>query len=296
MTVHAEPLTSTDTAGPKEFFFEDFRVGDIFTGGHRLVSEADLNTSVELSGDHHPVHTDNLAAQAHGFRGKVLHGPYGQAAFLGWLYESGLSRRATVMLDMNWQFLAEIVPGDEISFRMTITSRQRSSSRSKGSLGRDIEVLNAVGETVQRGSSTVLVEARTDGDGENLVPWAYCTPAWAERLAVQLKSNDTFRRATATWDGAIGLASDGGEVVLRVYRGEVIHAGTRVPNGPTFTLIAADRTWTELLTAETNEFMVRAMKGQFEVHGNAYEYVRLTKSVMSIVESARELIKETNQC
>lgn len=296
MTVHAEPLSSTDAVDREEFYFEDFAVGDIFTGGHRQVTEADLNASTGLSGDHHPVHTDHDAAQAHGFRGKVLHGPYGQATFLGWLHESGLSRYATVMLDMNWQFLAEIIPGDEISFRMTITSRKRSSSKTKGSLGRAVEVLNAAGETVQRGSSTVLVEARTDGAGEDLVPWAYCTTDWAERLAEKLKSNETFRRATATWDGAIGLASDGGEVVLRIYRGQIIHTGTRVPNGPTFTFSATDNTWTQMLTAETNEFMIRAMKGQFEVHGNAYEYVRLTKTMMSIVESARDLIKEATKC
>ena len=297
MTVDTDPAAPPQSAtAAREFYFEDFSVGDVFTGGHRTVTEADLSTMAQLSGDYHPLHTDDDAAQKFGFKAKVLHGPYGQAAFLGWLFESGLSRHVIAMLDMNWTFLQELTPGDEISFRMTIISKSRSRSNTKGTLGRDIEVTNDAGEVIQRGTSTVLVEARTDGEGEDLVPWAYCTVPWAERLAELLAGNPTFTQATATWDGAIGLASDRSEVILRVYRGQIIHVGTRVPHGPTFTFKANDQTWTQMLGAATNEYMVRAMKGQFDVGGNAYEDVRLTKTVMSIIESARQLIKEDNPC
>lgn len=297
MKAQAEPQTTReDSTDANSMYFEDFEVGQVFTGGRRTVTEADLITMTQLSGDYQPVHTDDDAARDHGFSGKVLHGPYGQAAFLGWLFQTGLSQHAIVMLDMQWEYLKVLSPGDEISFRMTITSKSRSSSKTKGALGRDIEMLNGEGEIVQRGTSKVLVQARTDGSGEDLVPWSYSTVAWGERLAEALKHNETFNRATATWDGAIGLASDQGEVVLRIYRGKVIHVATRVPHGPTFTFVAADKTWTQMLGANTNEFMIRAMKGEFSVRGNAYEYVRLTKTVMSIIESARTLIKEETPC
>lgn len=269
MQVQADPRpTESGLSTASDMYFEDFAVGDVFTGGHRVVTEEELKT--------------------------VLHGPFGQAAVLGWLNQSGLSQHATAMLDMNWKYLKGVRPGDAISFRMTITSKSRSVSEKQGVLGRDIEIVNGNDEVIQRGTSKVLVQARGTGSGEDLVPWAYCTVAWGERLAAALEHNETFRKATATWDGAIGLASDQHHVVLRVYCGKVIDVARRVPHGPTFTFTAGDRTWAEMLKADTNEYMVRAMKGQFTVHGNAYEYVRLTKTVMSIIESARTLIKEEN--
>jgi acyl dehydratase/putative sterol carrier protein len=277
---------------PSAPFFEDFAVGQRFISPGRVVTQQDLAKFVEVSGDKHPIHCDPAFANTAGYDGAVLHGPFGQAAFLGWHYEAGLSEQVEAMLDSQWTYLKAIVPGDEIRFEMTITRTRRTSSGRHGVLGRHIEVTNQHGEVVQRGSTAALV--RTRGDGKDQFPEAraYCTPEWGRLLSQRLQEDGVFTSSTATWDGALGLASDDGEVVLRVYQGAILSAGSRVPNGATFTLKASDKTWTDLLCGPTNDFMKRAMLGEFSVQGSAYEYLRLTKAVVALVECARSLAKE----
>lgn len=281
-----------DSLPPTPTFFEDFVVGQHFMSPGRVVTGADLKMFSQVSGDKHPLHCDPEFARTAGFQGAVMHGPFGQAAFLGWHYEAGMSEQVQAMLDSQWTYLKEIVPGDEIRFAMTITRTRRTSSGRHGVVGRHVEVTNQHGEVVQRGSTAALVRARGDGEGESLGARAYCTPEWGRLLSLRLQEDKVFTSSTATWDGAIGLASDDGEVALRVYQGSILSAGSRVPNGATFTLKASDKTWTDLLCGPTNDYMKRAMLGEFSVQGSAYEYLRLTKAVVALVECARTLAKE----
>ncbi|MGH3518973.1 MAG: hypothetical protein ACRDQ7_16435, partial [Haloechinothrix sp.] len=82
------------------------------------------------------------------------------------------------------------------------------------------------------------------------------------------------------------------EVHLRVYRGRVIEVTRRAPLGATFTLGASELVWTELITGPRNDFMQRAMRGQFEVQGSGYEYLRLTKVLSVICDNARALAQQ----
>lgn len=113
------------------------------------------------------------------------------------------------------------------------------------------------------------------------------TRAWAERIAARLNDDEAFRSATATWDGTIGVAGERDETQFRIYRGRVLEAGVRAPNGPTFTVMASDRTWAELVSGSENDFMRRAMQGAFSVRGAAYEYLRLTRAINLMVDAAR---------
>jgi acyl dehydratase/putative sterol carrier protein len=277
---------------PAPTFFEDFVVGQRFSSSGRVITDADLEMFSQVSGDKHPLHCDPEFARTAGFQGAVLHGPFGQAAFLGWHYEAGMSDQVQAMLDSQWTYLKEIVPGDEIRFEMTITRTRRTSSGRHGVVGRHVEVTNQHGEVVQRGSTAALVRTRGSGNDESLGARAYCTPEWGRLLSERLQKDEVFTSSTATWDGALGLASDDGEVVLRIYQGSILSAGPRVPNGATFTLKASDQTWTDLLCGPTNDYMKRAMRGEFSVQGSAYEYLRLTKTVVALVECARSLAME----
>ena len=72
----------------------------------------------------------------------------------------------------------------------------------------------------------------------------------------------------------------------------MLDVGVRPPNGPDFALVADELVWTALFTAESDEFMQRAMQGQFAVRGSAYEYLRLTKALAVTIEAARVLFHE----
>jgi acyl dehydratase len=279
----------TDEA-PTILDFEDFRLGQKFSGGGRLVSEDDVAAFAALSGDRHPLHTDAAYATEQGFRQAIVHGPFGLASFFGWFFELNVARRAIVaMLDTNWRYLAPIHVGDRLSCEMTITKCQRLSSRDRGVVGRHVRVLNQHGVVVQEGTTSLLVRARSTAQcpAQELL-----TRGWATGLADRLNADERFRSATATWDGAIALAGDREEAQFRIYRGKVIEAGVRAPNGPTFTLVASDLTWSELISGPRNDFMQRAMQGAFSVRGAAYEYLRLTRALDIVVDVARTHFQE----
>lgn len=273
--------------------FEDFRLGMHFTGPVRAVTQEDLDAFASVSGDKHPLHTDPGYAHSQGFQRPLIHGPFGLAGFFGWLYGRGIGRDAIVaLLDTRWRYLAPIYVGDQLRYEMTITRCQRTSGGSRGVVGRHVRVLNQDGVEVQEGSTNVLLRASgTSSD----VSQELMTGAWAKRLADRLNGDERFRSATATWDGTIGLAGDSEETQLRVYRGKVLEAGVRTPAGPTFTVAASDLAWAQLVSAESNDFMRRAMRGTFSVKGAAYEYLRLTKAIEIVIDAMRAEFHEGAQ-
>ncbi len=271
-------------------FFEDFRPGDRFTGGPRAVTAADLAHMVAASGDHHPLHTDPAYARAAGYAQPLLHGPFGIAAFLGWFTSSGIAADTVLaMLDSNWRYLGPVMVGDDLHFEMTITRCRRSGKGDRGVVGRHVRIHNAAGVLVQEGRSAMLVRARGAAPDPSR---EFFTPAWARAVAERMAADPAFQAATATWDGAFALACGDDEVAFRIYKGQVLDAGTRLPNGPAFTLVADELVWTGLFTAGSDEFMQRAMQGQFAVRGSAYEYLRLTKALTATMAAARALLRE----
>src|SRR5262245_40594074 len=102
--------------------FEDFRLGQRFSGGDRLITADDLAAFTSISGDRNPLHTDASHAAAQGFAKPLLQGPFGLAVFFGWFYEQGLARMSIVgLLDTDWRYLAPLYVGDRLRFEMTIT-------------------------------------------------------------------------------------------------------------------------------------------------------------------------------
>ncbi|WP_243770054.1 MaoC/PaaZ C-terminal domain-containing protein [Amycolatopsis acidicola] len=265
-------------------FFEEFQVGQRFTSATREVGERDLAAFTELSGDRHPLHTEGGGR----FAAPVLHGPFGLAVFLGLFHELGIMTDSVLaLLDTRWRYRAPILVGDTLHFELTITRCHRTSAGDEGVVNRHVKLLNQDGVTVQEGTTAVLVRARDSGPDP--AGRAFGTVAWGEAVVERLGAE--FAAATATWDGTIGLRSGDHEVHLRIYRGRVLEVTRRTPLGATFVLGADELTWTELITGEHNDFMRRAMRGEFEVSGSGYEYLRLTKALALLVDAAREVAR-----
>ncbi|MEO8751383.1 MAG: MaoC/PaaZ C-terminal domain-containing protein [Casimicrobiaceae bacterium] len=265
--------------------FEDFRLGQRFAGGERVVTADDVAAFTSLSGDRHPLHTDPAYAVAQGFDRTLVQGPFALAGFFGWWFALGLAPKSLIaLLDTNWRYLAPIHVGDRLRYEMTITRCHRASAGGRGIVGRAMRVFNQEGVLTQEGSTSVLVRTR---GAEAFIGQELMTRAWAERIGARLNDDTAFRSATATWDGTIGIADERDEVEFRVYRGKVLEAGVRSPNGPTFTVLASDRTWAELVSAPANDFMRQAMQGAFSVRGAAYEYLRFMRAFGLVVDAAR---------
>ncbi|RRO16973.1 hypothetical protein EIL87_11880 [Saccharopolyspora rhizosphaerae] len=262
--------------------FEDFRVGQHHKSGPREVTERDLAAFTEVAGSRDVLRTDSRPDQA-------LPGPFGLAAFTGILHELAEDEAVVALLDTHWHYLAPIRVGDTVRFEMTTTRCRRTAEGDRGVVNRHVALLNQRDELVQEGTAAVLVRARdTDGTSDS-ASHAFGTVGWATALAERLGDDERFTSATSSWDGTIGLRCGEDEVHLRLYRGQVIDVARRSPLGATFSLGAGELVWTELITGPSNDLVHRAMRGQFEVSGNGYEYLRLTKVLHLIVDNARAL-------
>lgn len=110
---------------------------------------------------------------------------------------------------------------------------------------------------------------------------------WGRQLVPYLEKSGQFATAISSYDGAIGIAGGSDEVHFRLYKGRILEVTRRTIHGADFTLEADDRTWMDLILGDGNDFMERAMKGQFRTRGSGYEYLRMTKALVCIVDAAR---------
>ncbi|PXW27767.1 UNVERIFIED_CONTAM: hypothetical protein DES50_11363 [Williamsia faeni] len=120
----------------------------------------------------------------------------------------------------------------------------------------------------------------------------FCTVDWGQMLARRLGSDSAFTSSLSTWDGTIGLRCGERELHIRIYRGRIIDVTRRVPHGATFTFVASPRLWTELAFDTDDNFMRRAISGEFSSTGDGYEYLRLTKPLNILMGHVRHIARE----
>jgi acyl dehydratase len=80
----------------------------------RRVEAADIRRFTEISGDRNPLHYDERAARASRFGEIVVQGGV-TSAILNAVVAERLPGPGTVFLNVNWDFLAPVRPGDEIT-------------------------------------------------------------------------------------------------------------------------------------------------------------------------------------
>lgn len=141
------------------YYFEDFKVGQVFESGGRTITETDLTFFSMLSGDWNPVHADAEFAKTTRFGERVVHGALGIAVSTGMLHELGIFHDSVIaMLGFrNWNFLKPLLVNNTIRLRLTITDVSPGKSGNSGKVGRRFELLNENNDVVQEGESDVLV-------------------------------------------------------------------------------------------------------------------------------------------
>jgi acyl dehydratase len=148
-------------------FYEDFSVGQIFDSPGRTVTDTDLSTFCMLSGDWHPLHSNEEYARKTQFGRRVVGGVFGIALVTGAMCRWGIFDDSVIaMLSIDgWRFLKPIFVGDTLSVRMTVLGKRLSKSGSTGIIDRGFAVLNQNGESVQEGRSDALIKLRRDAPG-----------------------------------------------------------------------------------------------------------------------------------
>lgn len=143
-------------------YFEDVEVGATFAVGRRIVTESDLQQFAAISGDHHPIHTDDDFARKTPFGRRIAHGPFGIAIAIGLFGEiEEFQASSLAMVDVrDWSFRAPIYIGDELSLRFTVVGKRLTRS-GKGIVDRQLVLLKSDGTVAQEGFSGLLIATRS---------------------------------------------------------------------------------------------------------------------------------------
>lgn len=154
---------SASARGMPALYFEDVVIGREFLSGTRLVSETDLVAFAEISGDHHPIHTDAEFARSTAFGQRILHGPFGVAVALGLFTQfSEFTQAAIAVTDIReWRFRAPVLIGDELTLRMRIEGKRLVRAGGRGIVERRMELINQHGKVVQDGVMGLMMSCRT---------------------------------------------------------------------------------------------------------------------------------------
>lgn len=142
-------------------YYEDFEIGMKFDSPDRTITENDVMMFAEISGDYHPLHTDEEYGKKTRFGKRVAHGMLGISVATGLMGQTGVFEDSVIaMLGINnWAFLGPIFIGDTLSVRFTITEKRSSKSNSKaGIVNRYFELINQHGEIIQKGDMPVMVK------------------------------------------------------------------------------------------------------------------------------------------
>lgn len=281
---------------PNGMYLEDFRVGQVFCSPTRRISETDLADFARLTGDRNPIHVDEEYAAGTRFGQRVVHGTFGLAAVFGLLHEMGIVDATVVaLLDVHWAFKAPLFVDDEISLRMSITRCRRTSGGDSGVVNRHIRLLNQDGSVVQEGTSAMLVAARgsrAEGEDDFRAHCDFGSLAWGRLVAKRLAEGAAFADAVKAFDGTIGLQAGNETVYLRTYLGRVIDVVRRTQLPADFVVRAEEAAWAELAFASRNDYIARAMHDEFTVAGSNYQYLRLTRALVVLMDSVRALAQE----
>jgi len=144
---------------PGAKYFEDIVVGERLTTPGRTVTEADIVNFAGLSGDFHPVHTNEEFAKATPFGGRIAHGLLTLSIASG-LIVSRLGMfegTAQAFLGMNNQkFTGAVKSGDTIHVVIDIVDKRESKKGDKGVVSLKVFTKNQREEVVTEGDWTML--------------------------------------------------------------------------------------------------------------------------------------------
>jgi len=128
------------------------RVGERATRT-RTVTQRDIELFTEISGDRNPLHYDVKAAAASRFGGIVAQGGV-TSALLNAVVAEDLPGPGSVFLNVNWNFVAPVRPGDTITAAVEVVSVREDKPITE----LDCRITNQKDDTVLEGTAVVWTE------------------------------------------------------------------------------------------------------------------------------------------
>lgn len=141
-------------------YFEDLQLGDCWTSDEREISGDDVADFAVLTGDHDPLHTDQLVGRDSPFGQPVVHGLLGLGVMAGLSSARPMVATLALVSIQDWKFEAPIFFGDVVHVVTTVTELA-SHGRRAGRVTWQRQLRNQKNRVVQQGTFVTLVAART---------------------------------------------------------------------------------------------------------------------------------------
>lgn len=128
-----------------------FKVGDS-AEITKTIEQSDIDAFASVTGDHNPVHVDEVFAQTTRFGKRIAHGML-TASLISAVLANKLPGEGSVYLGQTLQFVAPVFPGDEVTARVTV----KEIREDKPIVKLETICMNQCDEIVIRGEATVLI-------------------------------------------------------------------------------------------------------------------------------------------
>jgi acyl dehydratase len=152
------------------YYYEDFEIGQTFSTGKRVLTENDIASFANLTGDFNKLHFDQDFATSVGFDGTVSHGLLTLSIAVGLWHSLGITNgsvSAFAGLD-RVSFKAPVYPGDEVkAICMVLGKRELSSKKNAGLLRIRLDVSSQKNIVVMEAELALIILKRSGSDSQN---------------------------------------------------------------------------------------------------------------------------------
>lgn len=135
------------------YFLEDLSVGmsEVF---EKTVTDSDIESFAQVSGDNNPLHLDDDFASGTIFKGRIAHGML-SASYLSTIFGTRLPGPGCVYLKQSLRFKAPVRPGDTVEAKVTVKRIDEDRRRVDFECSCTVE-----GNEVLDGEATIMVDRR----------------------------------------------------------------------------------------------------------------------------------------
>jgi acyl dehydratase len=143
--------------------FNELVVGSEFVGTGRTLTESDLSIACMVSGDWHPIHSDENYAKQRGLPGRLFQGSFGI------LIATGMATSLPHFSDdivgatgiREWAYRAPIFVGDTVHVRSVILNKRVTSDGKRAVIERTLSLINQKDAIVQQGIAGTMVRLKS---------------------------------------------------------------------------------------------------------------------------------------
>jgi acyl dehydratase len=143
--------------------FNELVVGSEFVGTGRTLTESDLSIACMVSGDWHPIHSDENYAKGRGLPGRLFQGSFGI------LIATGMATSLPHFSDdivgatgvREWTYRAPIFVGDTVHVRSVILNKRVTSDGQRAVIERTLSLINQKDAVVQQGIAGTMVRLKS---------------------------------------------------------------------------------------------------------------------------------------